>query len=83
MGYLAEISVLLLVLISMFVGWWVIWVPVTFLYAVRYHPTWVVLVAVLVDGYYGAFYSLPYITLITVCLVGAAYLTVPLVRQDI
>lgn len=46
--------------ISLFLGWWFIWLPVLLWYAVYENTWWVVILAVVIDGYYGAFYEIPH-----------------------
>ena len=51
-------------------GWWFVWVPILVWYAIYTDGWWVVLIAVLVDGYYGAFYAIPYQSLLAFAIVS-------------
>lgn len=63
--------------IGLLAGWWWIYAPIAVWYSVRTNGLWLVLLAVLVDGYYGAFYIVPYQSLIMLTIVLAAELLRP------
>lgn len=56
--------------ICLLLGWWFAWVPILLWYARYTDGWWVVLIAILVDGYYGAFYAVPYQSLLAFAIVS-------------
>lgn len=68
---IAHVATFVAVTTGLFLGWWFLWVPVLVWYAVYTNGWWVVLIAILVDGYYGAFYTVPYQALLAFVIVSA------------
>ena len=56
------------VVIGLFLGWWLLWVPALIWYSIYVSAWWLVLLAILVDAYYGAFYTIPYQSLVALCI---------------
>lgn len=54
----------------MYFGWWFVWVPGIIWYSYRYTDAWMVGAAIAIDGYYGAFFAIPVLSLI----VAGAYI---------
>ena len=52
------------VILGLFFGWWVLWVPTLVWYSIYESAWWLVLLAILIDAYYGAFYAIPYQSLL-------------------
>ena len=65
--------------VALFIGWWWVWVPVVCLYAWYYDGWWIVIVAVLIDGYYGAFSAVPILSMATLALVIVVTMIRPLI----
>jgi hypothetical protein len=60
------------VLVTAWLGWWLVWVPALVWFSVIYRGWGLVLGVILIDGYYGAFMAVPWqsiVALIVVCIV--------------
>ena len=55
--------------VALLLGWWFVYVPLLVWYAVYTDPWWIVVVAIIIDGYYGAFYMVPYQSLLVFMIV--------------
>lgn len=56
--------------LGLFLGWWWFWLPALVWYAIYANAWWLVLLAIVIDGYYGAFYTIPYQTMVVFVLVA-------------
>ena len=46
-------------------GWFVLTLPLALGFAIVANPVWLIPAAVVIDGYFGAWYSIPWLTLLT------------------
>ena len=54
---------------AMFMGWWWLWVPLAFLVTYVSYGIFAIIVALLVDGYFGAWTGIPYVTFSVIAIV--------------
>ena len=71
MKYLIQFFALLLIVWSFVAGLLYLAVPFAFLYAFYFVGFELIVVAILIDGYYQAFYSFPWLS---VCTIGLVFL---------
>lgn len=58
----------ILVAVGAFLGLWWIWIPFFIWYGLYHNSWWLVIILILVDGYYGAFSSVPMYTILAISL---------------
>ena len=61
----------LLFVVAVLLGWWFVWVPLLIWYSISKNGWYLVLAVILIDGYYGAFYAIPYQSLLAGLVVFA------------
>ena len=62
-------GVAILVGAGLLMGWWFLWAPLLVWYSIYKNGWWLVLLAIIIDGYYGAFYLVPYQSLLASAVV--------------
>lgn len=67
MKFFLGLSLCLIIAISVMQNW--IWLAClcTLLFSLRFHSAALILLAIVLDGYYGAFYTVPILSLSAIC----------------
>lgn len=68
MRYILRFSLFITIVWSLVAGLWWVFVPLMLVYLFKYDGIELVLAAILTDGYYQYFYTVPIFTISTTCL---------------